>query len=68
MASHGQSNKVMNRGKIQKDDEFYTTEKTVKKIMSLIDLSELQDKIVWCPFGTDSEFVKFFRRLERERD
>lgn len=41
----------------KKNDEFYTSEETVKKLIQILQLPK--NSIIWCPFDTEeSQFVK----------
>lgn len=64
------NNKALNRAKIKRDDEYYTTREQLDFIFSIsgfIPKDTFKDKIVYLPFDTDdSEITKYFIEKRNE--
>ena len=60
-------NRVLNRAKFVKNDEYYTLMKDVIQHVEVFKKEWYKDKIIYCPFSSDeSNFVKYFKEHGKE--
>ena len=60
-------NRMLNRAKFVKNDEYYTLMKDVIQHVEVFKKEWYKDKIIYCPFSSDeSNFVKYFKEHGKE--
>ena len=60
-------NRMLNRAKFAKNDEYYTLMKDVIQHVEVFKKEWYKDKIIYCPFSSDeSNFVKYFKEHGKE--